>query len=153
MIGTPKGGGRTGTRYAGLGVPGSGKGAVGSAGMADRKLSGVDEAGTGTTDAATPCGAEGWLRASGASNRERTIKPGRSRRVITAGARQGLLLPDSMFDASFPSATGGNGSRPRAPRTRGADRARTRSAPDRKSTRLNSSHQIISYAVFCLNNK
>src|SRR5207244_11450888 len=24
-------------------------------------------------------------------------------------------------------------------------------APDRKSTRLNSSHQIISYAVFCLN--
>src|SRR5258708_15948150 len=24
---------------------------------------------------------------------------------------------------------------------------------DRKSTRLNSSHQIISYAVFCLNNK
>src|SRR5258708_23220487 len=25
--------------------------------------------------------------------------------------------------------------------------------PDRKSTRLNSSHQIISYAVFCLKNK
>src|SRR5438552_6053008 len=25
--------------------------------------------------------------------------------------------------------------------------------PDRKSTRLNSSHQIISYAVFCLNKK
>src|SRR5258708_24891842 len=25
--------------------------------------------------------------------------------------------------------------------------------PDRKSTRLNSSHQIISYAVFCLTNK
>src|SRR5256885_13338170 len=28
-----------------------------------------------------------------------------------------------------------------------------RSAPDRKSTRLNSSHLVISYAVFCLKNK
>src|SRR5947208_6772695 len=28
-----------------------------------------------------------------------------------------------------------------------------RGNPDRKSTRLNSSHQIISYAVFCLKNK
>src|SRR5207244_11993921 len=28
-----------------------------------------------------------------------------------------------------------------------------RCEPDRKSTRLNSSHQIISYAVFCLNTK
>src|SRR5438552_9045299 len=31
--------------------------------------------------------------------------------------------------------------------------ARATSAPDRKSTRLNSSHQIISYAVFCLKKK
>src|SRR5258708_24695147 len=30
---------------------------------------------------------------------------------------------------------------------------RARSNPDRKSTRLNSSHQIISYAVFCLKKK
>src|SRR5258708_28334112 len=30
---------------------------------------------------------------------------------------------------------------------------RPRSAKDRKSTRLNSSHQIISYAVFCLKKK
>src|SRR5258708_21155096 len=29
----------------------------------------------------------------------------------------------------------------------------TVTAPDRKSTRLNSSHQIISYAVFCLKKK
>src|SRR5258708_18307342 len=29
----------------------------------------------------------------------------------------------------------------------------TRFVPDRKSTRLNSSHQIISYAVFCLKKK
>src|SRR5258708_27470814 len=28
-----------------------------------------------------------------------------------------------------------------------------KSTPDRKSTRLNSSHQIISYAVFCLKKK
>src|SRR5438552_10598211 len=34
----------------------------------------------------------------------------------------------------------------------GALSARRRS-PDRKSTRLNSSHQIISYAVFCLKKK
>src|SRR5258708_19717712 len=31
--------------------------------------------------------------------------------------------------------------------------ARTRKNLDRKSTRLNSSHQIISYAVFCLKKK
>src|SRR5258708_34705361 len=31
--------------------------------------------------------------------------------------------------------------------------SRGRSALDRKSTRLNSSHQIISYAVFCLKKK
>src|SRR5438552_5409919 len=29
----------------------------------------------------------------------------------------------------------------------------SRQGPDRKSTRLNSSHQIISYAVFCLKKK
>src|SRR5258708_15550742 len=34
-----------------------------------------------------------------------------------------------------------------------ADRKGTHSATDRKSTRLNSSHQIISYAVFCLKKK
>src|SRR5947208_4696787 len=37
-----------------------------------------------------------------------------------------------------------------APRPR---QARRRAAGDRKSTRLNSSHQIISYAVFCLKKK
>src|SRR5258708_31944446 len=31
--------------------------------------------------------------------------------------------------------------------------SRQRNAEDRKSTRLNSSHQIISYAVFCLKKK
>src|SRR5258708_14941592 len=33
------------------------------------------------------------------------------------------------------------------------DRARREEREDRKSTRLNSSHQIISYAVFCLKKK
>src|SRR5258708_28736323 len=35
----------------------------------------------------------------------------------------------------------------------GARHDQTRSSIDRKSTRLNSSHQIISYAVFCLKKK
>src|SRR5438552_14784737 len=35
----------------------------------------------------------------------------------------------------------------------GSETETDRSAPDRKSTRLNSSHQIISYAVFCLKKK
>src|SRR5207245_10084582 len=35
-------------------------------------------------------------------------------------------------------------------RPRGREPARTRAAGDRKSTRLNSSHGSISYAVFCL---
>src|SRR5215211_8089337 len=49
--------------------------------------------------------------------------------------------------------------RPRSRRPRGSSRARgasrRRSPPplDRKSTRLNSSHTVISYAVFCLKKK
>src|SRR5438552_9196242 len=42
----------------------------------------------------------------------------------------------------------------RLPLCRGGRRARSHAAGrDRKSTRLNSSHQIISYAVFCLKKK
>src|SRR3989454_5449639 len=44
----------------------------------------------------------------------------------------------------------GGGGRPRA---RSARRASSRPTPDRKSTRLNSSHLVISYAVFCLKKK
>src|SRR5438034_6371436 len=36
---------------------------------------------------------------------------------------------------------------------RKSDRPRRRAGPDRKSTRLNSSHTVISYAVFCLKKK
>src|SRR5258708_26785075 len=44
---------------------------------------------------------------------------------------------------------------PTAPRSRRSSPARSGFSrrPDRKSTRLNSSHQIISYAVFCLKKK
>src|SRR5437588_7695561 len=40
--------------------------------------------------------------------------------------------------------------RPRRQATPPAGRARARARRDRKSTRLNSSHTVISYAVFCL---
>src|SRR5258708_12915825 len=40
-----------------------------------------------------------------------------------------------------------------APRRNAADSAPPHGSSDRKSTRLNSSHQIISYAVFCLKKK
>src|SRR3712207_8105393 len=41
----------------------------------------------------------------------------------------------------------------RQPRTPGQGRPRRRAGEDRKSTRLNSSHANISYAVFCLKKK
>src|SRR5215216_7619339 len=43
--------------------------------------------------------------------------------------------------------------RPTCQCTSGPRRAYCAPGPDRKSTRLNSSHQIISYAVFCLKKK
>src|SRR2546426_6802487 len=44
--------------------------------------------------------------------------------------------------------------RPRgAPECAASECRRTTSRPDRKSTRLNSSHLVISYAVFCLKKK
>src|SRR5258708_28336611 len=48
----------------------------------------------------------------------------------------GNTLPVSRFSLTFATPPG-----------------RTIRMPDRKSTRLNSSHQIISYAVFCLKKK
>src|SRR5688572_33506675 len=43
--------------------------------------------------------------------------------------------------------------KPDARRGRGGNRAARRDGEDRKSTRLNSSHSQISYAVFCLKKK
>src|SRR5215216_7183477 len=61
----------------------------------------------------------------------------------------------SLHDALPIRATAGSTStsRCRPPWRTGSPRTSTSASPDRKSTRLNSSHQIISYAVFCLKKK
>src|SRR3712207_7765943 len=59
--------------------------------------------------------------------------------------RSALLGADLGLDRAAP------GERPRSARP--LPHARGRRARDRKSTRLNSSHANISYAVFCLNKK
>src|SRR5256885_7215396 len=56
----------------------------------------------------------------------------------------------SARDLGRRRATGAVRPAARAARSRGRSRFR---APDRKSTRLNSSHLVISYAVFCLKKK
>src|SRR2546426_12536147 len=59
----------------------------------------------------------------------------------------------SLHDA-LPISAPGDDARPRAARARRRRRGRLPpSAADRKSTRLNSSHLVISYAVFCLKKK
>src|SRR2546430_4353449 len=69
---------------------------------------------------------------------------GRDRRGETPG---GLVTPN----ATGPFKRGTAGHRIRAKRTARQRRAQNRT--DRKSTRLNSSHSQISYAVFCLKKK
>src|SRR3712207_7057714 len=63
------------------------------------------------------------------------------------GARGGSLLRGSSVDVAR-----GQGGRPRRPRVLLHGRLGGVTG-DRKSTRLNSSHANISYAVFCLNKK
>src|SRR5256885_7468857 len=65
-----------------------------------------------------------------------------------------LSLHDALPIWSRPS-SGPPPARCRATRSTGGGSAPTRSATptDRKSTRLNSSHLVISYAVFCLKKK
>src|SRR5256885_7918532 len=69
----------------------------------------------------------------------------RSRRagalVLRAGVRRG--------EPQGADHRGARAARPAAPGAEGVDRSRR----DRKSTRLNSSHLVISYAVFCLKKK
>src|SRR5258708_18566969 len=55
------------------------------------------------------------------------------------------------LDPAGPQPSGEGGSRDAVPRADVAPQGRA--DEDRKSTRLNSSHQIISYAVFCLKKK
>src|SRR5438034_6402635 len=65
--------------------------------------------------------------------------------------RRGKFTPNAWVDRPHPLPVGG--------RLRGAQGSRRLSGPllrpaqDRKSTRLNSSHTVISYAVFCLKKK
>src|SRR5437764_2258589 len=59
--------------------------------------------------------------------------------------RSSDLVPASPRASARPDAAG----RP-APAPRGVGGERPRSGEDRKSTRLNSSHTVISYADFCL---
>src|SRR5256885_8709747 len=61
---------------------------------------------------------------------------------------RGLRAPDFRE----PGRQGRNGYRRRPPGDH-RDRLRREQAGDRKSTRLNSSHLVISYAVFCLKKK
>src|SRR5690348_18141466 len=63
-------------------------------------------------------------------------------------------LPILQRHQPFQGAAGGKPVVARQPaRTANLDRAPPRSGVDRKSTRLNSSHPSISYAVFCLKKK
>src|SRR5207244_6367281 len=77
--------------------------------------------------------------------------------------RSTLFPYTTLFRSRSPRGVGGGGRRAAPPSghpgVRGvrrrfpADDRRCPRAQDRKSTRLNSSHQIISYAVFCLKKK
>src|SRR5438552_8608540 len=75
---------------------------------------------------------------------------------MRAGQREKeVMMPSARFadlDGASVLITGG-GSGIGAALTEGFMRQGANVALDRKSTRLNSSHQIISYAVFCLKKK
>src|SRR5207244_7812686 len=67
--------------------------------------------------------------------------------MIRRPPRSTLFPYTTLFRSS------GGAPRPQQPRHHGVDAREGRPLRDRKSTRLNSSHQIISYAVFCLKKK
>src|SRR3990170_5736504 len=65
-----------------------------------------------------------------------------------------LMIRRPPRSTLFPYTTLFRSAGPRHPHAEGGRRDPGRRGPaDRKSTRLNSSHQIISYAVFCLKKK
>src|SRR5947208_12618598 len=73
--------------------------------------------------------------------------------LLTRRPPRSTLFPYTTLFRSQPARAG---ERPALERGDDAGRRRRRRRPassDRKSTRLNSSHQIISYAVFCLKKK
>src|SRR5947209_16261606 len=71
------------------------------------------------------------------------IRPGPAPEPVPQRAARVLLVEDNPDTPSSPPTARARFSRPRC----------ARPSPDRKSTRLNSSHANISYAVFCLNKK
>src|SRR5438034_2904030 len=73
--------------------------------------------------------------------------------VITPPPPRSTLFP-SRRSSDLGAAVGvGDRSDDRETETRAASRTVARVDEDRKSTRLNSSHTVISYAVFCLKKK
>src|SRR5438309_3374569 len=74
--------------------------------------------------------------------------------VVRKAAEKGQLLRDNVaLRAHAPGAEPFAGLLTRSARMQDVLRIVERVAPDRKSTRLNSSHSSISYAVFCLKKK
>src|SRR5690349_22048171 len=77
--------------------------------------------------------------------------------MIRRPPRSTLFPYTTLFRSRAVAATGQHRASPRAvgrrPRERDARRRRSEALRDRKSTRLNSSHVEISYAVFCLKKK
>src|SRR3712207_6887023 len=64
-----------------------------------------------------------------------------------------ILTSDQANRALIRSVSAADAERASSPSVRSRSRARTGATTDRKSTRLNSSHANISYAVFCLKKK
>src|SRR2546427_8810081 len=77
--------------------------------------------------------------------------PGETRHVINARVPERSLEPGKHGDAGPERLIGPHEAEARAPASlRREPRIGHADEPDRKSTRLNSSHSQISYAVFCL---
>src|SRR5207244_8552180 len=81
------------------------------------------------------------------------LGPGSARRLLRGGPPPHGRRRARGWEAAHPRALVAGHARRRPAPHAGVRRADGRLARDRKSTRLNSSHQIISYAVFCLKKK
>src|SRR6266487_6903938 len=119
-----------------------------------------DRCPVGIDRAADPAGSAGWAAAEcgRAGDRERDLLPAAERLHLAAAAARPAALGHGalLLSALAPGRDLAEGSRC-AP-DRGAGGCGPGAQPerrdqDRKSTRLNSSHPSISYAVFCLKKK
>src|SRR2546430_6080261 len=73
--------------------------------------------------------------------------------MIRRPPRSTLFPYTTLFRSRLPGRRGTDGEDPCEPHPHEARAARPHPGGDRKSTRLNSSHSQISYAVFCLKKK